>query len=92
MVMFGGIIIFLLICAFIKWLLVGDLDADPFQEKPAPTGKQESWFIQAYPFIDLYTYYALLGNKAWTPEKVRLIKNKFAEEIFSAFINQEESK
>lgn len=43
----------------------------------------ESWF----PFIDVYTYYALDDNRSWTSEKVRFIKHILSDDLTSEWDN-----
>lgn len=43
----------------------------------------ERWF----PFIDVYTYYALDDNRSWTSEKVRFIKHILSDDLTSEWDN-----
>lgn len=49
---------------------------DELSENDKPNGQIRSPMDVFYPFIDLYSFYALEGQKNWTPEKVQLIKSR----------------
>ncbi|WP_026471383.1 J domain-containing protein [Alkanindiges illinoisensis] len=44
------------------------------EQHNAANEAQHNSFKNLYPFIDLYTYYALEGKRSWTPEKIQFIK------------------
>lgn len=70
----------LLFVIFVVFCIFGFIDAltknsRPNQEQPqVEPVTDKTKFESLFPFIDVYTYYALEEGRSWTPEKVQFIK------------------
>ncbi len=70
----------LLFVIFVVFCIFGFIDA--LTKNSTPTQEQQhsepvadkTKFESLFPFIDVYTYYALEDGRSWTPEKVQFIK------------------
>lgn len=67
-------VIFVVFCifGFIEALTKNSAPNQEQQQAEPVTDKTK--FESLFPFIDVYTYYALEDGRSWTPEKVQLIK------------------
>lgn len=70
----------LLFVIFVVFCIFGFIDAltknsTPNQEQPQAEPVTDKTKLESlFPFIDVYTYYALEDGRSWTPEKVQFIK------------------